>query len=65
MQGFDYSAMDGPTTEVLVTTLITNNSPQMEDDVIRSGDIPEAVALASELGYELLTESGYKLIIQQ
>jgi hypothetical protein len=57
--------MDGPTTEVLVTTLITNNSPQMEDDVIRSGDIPEAVALASELGYELLTESGYKLIIQQ
>jgi hypothetical protein len=65
MQGFDYSAMNGPTTEVLVTTLITNNSPQMEDDVIRSGDIPEAVALATELSYELLTETGYTLIIQQ
>jgi hypothetical protein len=57
--------MDGPTTEVLVTTLITNNSPQMEDDVIRTGFIPESIALTSELGYELLTETGYTLIIQQ
>jgi hypothetical protein len=65
MQGFDYSAMYAPTIEANITTLITNNSPQMEDDVIRSGDIPEAVALASELGYELLSEQGYTLIIQQ
>ena len=65
MQGFDYSAMDGPTTEALVTTLITNNAPQLEDDTIRSGAIPEAVALANELGYTLTTETGYKLIIQQ
>ena len=65
MQGFDYSAMNGPTTEADVDTLITNNSPQISNDVIRSGAIPESVVLASELNYELLTESGYQLIIQQ
>ena len=65
LQGFDYSASSLPTTEALVTTLITNNAPQLEDDTIRSGAIPEAVALASELGYELTTETGYTLIIQQ
>ena len=65
MQGFDYSASSAPTTEALVATLITNNDPQMEDDIIRSGYIPDAVVLASELGYELLSEQGYQLIIQQ
>jgi hypothetical protein len=65
MQGFDYSASSLPTTEALVTTLITNNAPQLEDDTIRSGAIPEAVALASQLGYQLTTETGYTLIIQQ
>ena len=65
LQGFDYSASSSPTTEALVTTLITNNAPQLEDDTIRSGTIPEAVALASELGYTLTTETGYTLIIQQ
>jgi hypothetical protein len=65
LQGFDYSASSLPTTEALVTTLITNNAPQLEDDTIRSGAIPEAVALASELGYTLTTEIGYNLIIQQ
>lgn len=65
MQGFDYSAMNGPTTEANVGTLITNNSPQINNSVIRSGVIPDVVILASELNYELLTESGYQLIIQQ
>jgi hypothetical protein len=65
LQGFDYSASSLPTTEALVATLITNNAPQLEDDTIRSGAIPEAVALASELGYTLTTETGYNLIIQQ
>jgi hypothetical protein len=65
LQGFDYSASSLPTTEALVATLITNNAPQLEDDTIRSGAIPEAVALASELGYTLTTEIGYNLIIQQ
>jgi len=65
LQGFDYSASSLPTTEALVSTLITNNAPQLEDDTIRSGAIPEAVALASELGYTLTTEIGYNLIIQQ
>ena len=65
MQGFDYSAMYAPTTEANITTLITNNDPQLEDDTIRSGDIPDAIVLASELSYELLSEQGYKLIIQQ
>ena len=65
MQGFDYSAMNGPTTEALVDTLITNNSPQIDNDVVRTGAIPDAIVLSTELGYELLTESGYQLIIQQ
>ena len=65
MQGFDYSASSAPTTEALVATLITNNDPQMEDDIIRSGSIPDAVVLTSEAGYELLSEQGYQLIIQQ
>jgi hypothetical protein len=65
MQGFDYTASSLPITSATVTMLITNNSPQMEDDIIRSGSIPESVALASELNYELTTETGYTLIIQQ
>ena len=65
MQGFDYSAMYAPTTVADVNTLITNNSPQLDNAIIRTGFIPDAIVLASELSYELLTESGYKLIIQQ
>lgn len=65
MQGFDYSAMNGPTTEAQVNTLITNNSPQISNNVIRSGAIPNAIVLTTELGYELLSEQGYQLIIQQ
>lgn len=65
MQGFDYSASGQPTTLANVNTLITNNSPQLEDDTIRSGDIPDAIVLTSEAGYELLSEQGYQLIIQQ
>jgi hypothetical protein len=65
MQGFDYTASSLPITSAMVTLLITNNDPQMADDIIRTGDIPEAIALASELNYELTTETGYTLIIQQ
>lgn len=65
MQGFDYSASSLPTTEANVNTLITNNSPQLDNAIIRTGFIPDAIVLASELNYELLNEQGYKLIIQQ
>lgn len=65
MQGFDYSAMNGPTTLANVNTLITNNDPILDNTTIRTGAIPDAVVLASELGYELTTEQGYELIIQQ
>lgn len=65
MQGFDYSAMNAPTTEALVDTLVTNNSPQIENDIVRTGAIPSAVELATELGYTLTDEQGYELIIQQ
>jgi len=65
MQGFDYSASSAPTTEALVATLITNNDPILDNTTIRTGVIPDAVVLASELGYELLSEQGYQLIIQQ
>ena len=65
MQGFDYSSSSLPTTEANVNTLITNNSPQLDNAIIRTGFIPDAIVLASELNYELLSEQGYKLIIQQ
>ena len=65
MQGFDYSSSSLPTTVADVNTLITNNSPQLDNAIIRTGFIPDAIVLASELNYELLSEQGYKLIIQQ
>ena len=65
MQGFDYSASSLPTTVADVNTLITNNSPQLDNAIIRTGFIPDAIVLTSEAGYELLSEQGYKLIIQQ
>ena len=65
MQGFDYSASSQPTTEANVNTLITNNDPILDNTIIRTGVIPDAVVLASELGYQLLSEQGYQLIIQQ
>lgn len=65
MQGFDYSASSAPTTEALVATLITNNNPILDNTIIRTGVIPDAVVLTSELGYQLLSEQGYQLIIQQ
>lgn len=65
MQGFDYSSSSLPTTEADVNTLITNNSPQLDNAIIRTGFIPDAIVLTSELNYELLSEQGYKLIIQQ
>lgn len=65
MQGFDYSASSAPTTEANVNTLITNNDPILDNTIIRTGVIPDAVVLTSELGYELLSEQGYQLIIQQ
>jgi hypothetical protein len=65
MQGFDYSASSLPTTLADVNTLITNNSPQLDNAIIRTGFIPDAIVLTSEAGYELLSEQGYQLIIQQ
>ena len=65
MQGFDYSASSLPTTIADVNTLITNNSPQLDNAIIRTGFIPDAIVLTSEAGYELLSEQGYQLIIQQ
>lgn len=65
MQGFDYSSSSQPTTLADVNTLITNNSPQLDNAIIRTGFIPDAIVLTSEAGYELLSEQGYKLIIQQ
>lgn len=65
MQGFDYSASSQPTTEANVNTLITNNDPILDNTIIRTGVIPDAVVLTSELGYQLLSEQGYQLIIQQ
>ena len=63
--GIDESVLTLPTTSAQVDTLITNNNPQIENDVIRSGAIPEAVELATESGYILTDEQGYELIIQQ
>ena len=65
MQGFDYSSSSLPTTVADVNTLITNNSPQLDNAIIRTGFIPDAIVITSEAGYELLSEQGYQLIIQQ
>jgi len=63
--GIDVSIMNLPTTEVYVTNLDTNISPQIDNTIIRTGILPESVALAAENNYILTTEAGYELIIQQ
>lgn len=63
--GFDVSIMNLPTTEVYVSNLDTNISPQIDNTIIRTGVLPESVALQSEAGFILTNQEGYELIIQQ
>jgi len=63
--GLDQLVLTLPTTLADVDTLITNNDPQISNDVIRSGSIPDSVTLGTEAGYTLTDEQGYELVIQQ
>jgi hypothetical protein len=63
--GLDVESLDLPTTEAQIDTLDLNTDPQIINFNIRTGVIQESIVLSTETNNELLTESGYELIIQQ
>jgi hypothetical protein len=63
--GLDVESLDLPTTEAQIDTLDLNTDPQIINFNIRTGSIPESIVLSTETNNELLTESGYELIIQK
>jgi hypothetical protein len=63
--GLDVESLDLPTTEAQIDTLDLNVDPQIINFNIRTGSIPESIVLSTETNNELLTESGYELIIQE
>ena len=63
VMGLDTTVGTLPTTLANVGTLITNNAPQLDDNTIRSGHIPEVTTLTSEADYILTDEAGYELLI--
>ena len=63
--GLDVESLDLPTTEAQIDTLDLNTDPQIINFTIRTGSIPESIVLSTETNNELLTESGYELIIQK
>ena len=63
--GLDVESLDLPTTEAQIDTLDLNVDPQIINFNIRTGSIPKSIVLSTETNNELLTESGYELIIQK
>jgi hypothetical protein len=63
--GLDVESVNLPTTEAQIDTLDLNTDPQIINFTIRTGSIPESIVLSTETNNELLTESGYELIIQK
>ena len=63
--GLDVESVNLPTTEAQIDTLDLNVDPQIINFTIRTGSIPESIVLSTETNNELLTESGYELIIQK
>jgi hypothetical protein len=61
--GLDLSSLNLPTTDANVNTLVLNVAPIIDNTTIRTGFIPDDVALATEEGTILMTESSYDLII--
>ena len=63
--GLDVESLDLPTTEAQIDTLDLITDPQIINFTIRTGVVQEAVVLSTESNNEILTESGYELVIQE
>lgn len=61
--GIDISSLNLPTVDADVNTLVLNVAPIIDNTTIRTGFIPDEIALATEEGTILMTESSYDLII--
>ena len=61
--GLDISSVNLPTVDADVNTLVLNVDPIIDNTTIRTGFIPDDIALATEEGTILMTESSYDLII--
>jgi hypothetical protein len=61
--GLDLSSLNLPTIDADVNTLVLNVAPIIDNTTIRTGFIPDDIALATEEGTILMTESSYDLII--
>jgi hypothetical protein len=61
--GLDLSSLNLPTVDADVNTLVLNVAPIIDNTTIRTGFIPNDIALATEEGTILMTESSYDLII--
>jgi hypothetical protein len=63
--GLDTGSIDLPGTLANVDTLVTITDPQISNFTIRTGVEDTEVILATETDNELITESGYELVIQE
>ena len=63
--GLDLTSVDLPTTDATINTLVLNVDPIIDNNIIRTGVLAEDVILSTEDGFEITTESGYELVIQQ
>jgi hypothetical protein len=63
--GLDLSSLNLPTVDATVSTLILNVDPIIDNNTIRTGVLADDVILSTEDGFEITTESGYELEIQQ
>jgi len=61
--GLDVTSVNLPTVDADVNTLVLNVDPIIDNTTIRTGFIPDDIALATEEGTILMTESSYDLII--
>jgi len=61
--GLDLSSVNLPTVDANVNTLVLNVAPIIDNTTIRTGFIPDDIALATEEGTILMSESSYDLII--
>ena len=63
--GLDVTSVNLPTVDATVSTLILNVDPIIDNNTIRTGVLADDVILSTEDGFEITTESGYELVIQQ
>jgi hypothetical protein len=63
--GLDVTSLNLPTVDATVSTLILNVDPIIDNNTIRTGVLADDVILSTEDGFEITTESGYELEIQQ